>query len=204
MNRIGFELSTKSVDEAGRFEGLASVYHVTDLGGDIVEPGAFRRTLQEKGATRPLLWSHDAAVPIGTVRLMDSPEGLKVSGELDLDTQPGRDAYTRLKKGIVRGLSIGYKAVKERMESAARRLLDLDLYEVSLVTLPMNEMATVTRVKSSDTNIARGLESILHESGLTIRESKVASGAAAKALRDLYRDDDRHEEQLLAFFRDGG
>src|ERR1700761_7250369 len=73
----------KATDEAaGTFRGLASVYSNVDLGNDIVEPGAFKKSIQEQGDGGPLLWQHTPSDLIGTVRLADSPVGLVVEGQL--------------------------------------------------------------------------------------------------------------------------
>jgi HK97 family phage prohead protease len=142
---VSFEL--KSIAEDGTFTGLASTYGNVDLGGDVVERGAFTKTLQERGAQVPILWQHDQKNPIGLGTLTDSPEGLVIKGRLDLDIEQGQRAYSGLKKGYLKGLSIGYDVVKQRYADGARHLTELKLYEVSTVTFPMNEEATITSVK---------------------------------------------------------
>ena len=49
MQNRAFKLEIKSISDQGIFKGLASVYGNVDLGGDVVEPGAFARTLAHKG-----------------------------------------------------------------------------------------------------------------------------------------------------------
>ena len=143
-----FALEIKRLTEKGSFSGVASTYGNTDLGGDVVMPGAFDRTLTEAGKQRPLLWQHSQ--PIGLVTLTDSPAGLAAEGQLSLGATLGKDAYVLLKDGVVGGLSIGYQTVKEQFVGDVRQLLEVKLYEVSLVTFPANQMATVTNVKSMD------------------------------------------------------
>jgi HK97 family phage prohead protease len=162
-----FPFELKALSERGVFEGLASTYSTVDEGGDLVVPGAFTRTLREKGDTRPILWSHDVRNPLGLGTLTDTPAGLVIRGELDLDTQSGREAYSRLKKKIVSGLSIGYRTVLDKMEKGIRRLLDLELYEVSLCCFPMNTEAVVTAVKAAEIATVREFEHFLRSAGFS-------------------------------------
>ena len=146
------KLTKGSLDEAaGTFRGLASVYNNVDLGNDIVEPGAFTKTLEGQGDGFPLLWQHTPSQPIGKARLTDSSLGLVADGQLVRSVPQAQSAYDLLKAGAIKGLSIGYDVVKETLDSSGvRHLLELKLWEVSLVTFPMNQSALVTSVKSLD------------------------------------------------------
>lgn len=144
-------LKIKSVDEGdqGTFEGYLSVFGNVDLGGDVVEKGAFDKTLQERG-TFPLLWQHDHKSPIGTLDAETNDRGLRVRGKLLLSVAKAREAYDLLKAGIVKGLSIGYEAVKADHKDGIRRLREVKLHEGSLVTFAMNPLATVEAVKGDE------------------------------------------------------
>ena len=85
---------------------------VGDVGGDVVEEGAFVKSLRRRKAKQvKMLWQHKTDMPIGVYdRISEDGDGLKVSGRLALGTQGGRDAYELLKMGAIDGLSIGYKA----------------------------------------------------------------------------------------------
>lgn len=147
----------------GSFNGRASVYGVVDHQGDIVERGAFRRSLNERGRTRPLLWGHQPDKPIGVVTLSDSLDALHVQGQLVLDTQLGREAHALMKAGAVDGLSIGYEVRDAHPRNGVRHLADLDLWEVSLVTFPANTHARVDAVKDGAlASLARTL-SAMHD-----------------------------------------
>jgi HK97 family phage prohead protease len=148
--RKAFALEVKDLNDAGVFVGLASVYGNVDLQGDIVDPGAFTKSIAERGADVPILWQHDQTEPIGLGTLSDSADGLLIKGHLDLDTPQGARAYSALKKGYVKGLSIGYDVVKQKFDKGSRHLIDLKLYEVSTVTFPANEAANVVAVKALD------------------------------------------------------
>ena len=143
-----FKFELKSLSETGRFSGWASIYGNVDAVGDVVDVGAFAKTIQEHGDQVPILWAHNSDEPIGIGTLTDSPHGLAVDAQLDLDVQAGKDAYSRLKKQIVKGLSIGFRTVTKAVVDGVRHLKEVRLYEVSLVLFPANELAQVTAVKA--------------------------------------------------------
>jgi HK97 family phage prohead protease len=164
VERKAFAFDIKSIDESGSFVGFASVYGNLDHGGDVVERGAFTKSMQERGTTVPILWQHDQKTPIGLGVLEDSNEGLKISGKLSLGVQQAKDAHELLKDRVVKGLSIGYDVVKQNYEKGARHLRELKLYEVSVVTFPMNEAAMVARVKAVAGDPEEAAELIAYQS----------------------------------------
>lgn len=139
----------KTVDEKGTFEGLAAVYGNVDLGDDIIEPGAFTKTLKDSKGKVPVLWQHDMRAPVGLGILEDSKEGLLIHGELVMEVPKAQEAYALMKKEVMKGLSIGYDTIVSEYDKDAdiRRLKELRLWEVSLVTFPMNPEAQITAVK---------------------------------------------------------
>jgi len=143
-----FRVEIKAINEDGSFDGLLAVYNNVDLGKDLIEPGAFTKTIQEHGSTVPLLWQHDTEEPIGSLTLIDSPDALRVKGQLLLDLPVAQKAYLLLKAHIIKGLSIGYDTIKESVDGKIRRLKELRLWEGSVVTFPMNEAAMVTAIKA--------------------------------------------------------
>lgn len=151
METKTFGFQPNSIDDSGTFEGRLAVYGSVDEGGDIIEPGAFTKTLQEGGGSVPLLWAHDASAPIGTLQLTDTPAALLAKGRLVLSVPKAREAYDLMRAGVVRGLSIGYKTVKAQAAGEIRRLKELRLFEGSLTPLQMNAGAVVTSVKQRDT-----------------------------------------------------
>ncbi|WP_434565152.1 HK97 family phage prohead protease [Thermoanaerobacterium thermosaccharolyticum] len=148
MDHKGFKFNLKQIDEQGIFEGYAAVFGNEDLVGDIIEPGAFSKTLQEN-PKMPILWQHNPAEPIGvTLAATEDGKGLRVQGQLNLETTRGREAYALLKQGALKGLSIGYDTIKEAWDGTIRRLKEIRLWEWSLVTFPANPMAQVEGIKS--------------------------------------------------------
>ena len=131
-----------------RFAGYAAVFGRPDRGGDVVRAGAFARSL-ERGPAVPLLWQHAPGRPIGRIEyLKEDRRGLRVIGRLSQGAA-GREAAALLKEGAVRGLSFGYR-VKEAAGQGPRELTELELVEISLVTLPMQPRALVHAMESSD------------------------------------------------------
>ena len=142
----------KQLEEGGRFAGYASVFDVVDNQRDRVRRGAFRSTLKQRVSPVQLLWQHQWEQPIGVIeQLMEDARGLFMQGRLLLEVAKAREAYALLKAGAIRGLSIGYQAKQARRDPATgiRELLEVELWEVSLVTLPANAEANVTVVKQA-------------------------------------------------------
>ena len=128
-----------------RFAGYAAIFDRIDKGGDIIRAGAFGDLAQ--GKSLPLLWQHDPMQQIGRVDFArEDRRGLRVIGTVSIATQAGREAAALLSGASVKGLSFGYR-VKRAAGEKPRELLDLDVAEISLVTLPMQQLARVHRVE---------------------------------------------------------
>lgn len=135
--------SLTETGELGRVKGYASRFGEADQSGDVVAPGAFSKSLKrlkEAGRTIKFLWQHDPAKPIGVWNeVKENKTGLFVSGQVLTDLQLGHDAAVLMRAGAIDGLSIGYRVIKaeKNAETGGRTLLEIDLWEVSLVTFPM-------------------------------------------------------------------
>ena len=124
-----------------RFAGYAAIFNRIDKGGDIIRPGAFGDLAE--GYSLPLLWQHDPMRRIGCVDFVrEDRRGLRVIGTISTATRAGREAAALLSGASVKGLSFGYRVKRAEGENP-RELLDLDVVEISLVSFPMQEMATV-------------------------------------------------------------
>jgi len=143
---------TLTLTRSGDFAGYASLFNVRDQGGDIILPGAFRETLARRGPRGVrMLWQHDAARPLGVwLSLREDARGLFAKGRLAMTTSAGREAAALLRAGALDGLSIGFRTLRARRDSArkARLVYKLDLWEISLVTFPMLPGARVGNVKT--------------------------------------------------------
>lgn len=144
-----FQVKADDVTPEGVFEGYASTFGNVDAQDDVVEPGAFKKTLREQRSWK-LLWAHDAyELPLGVVTdAREDDRGLWVKGELNLDDDRARRVHSLMLKGVIDAMSIGYKTVRQSFVGSTRKLLEVKLREVSLVNFPANELALVTRVKS--------------------------------------------------------
>ena len=159
-------LSFKIADDGslGRFSGDASTYGNVDLAGDIVLPGAFKRCLAEKGIHYPLLWSHDMKDVIGSFDVVDSEAALRIEGSFNMDVQRGKEGYHLLKRGDLRGLSIGYIVKDCDWDAEGHRLLkEVELVEVSLVAFPCNPEATAEAKNMKKLELKEGLSSLDEE-----------------------------------------
>lgn len=124
-----------------RLAGYAALFGKRDAGRDAIQPGAFARTLAERSEPLPLLWQHRPDLRIGWVEAAaEDQRGLRVIAVLD---NPLGGAAAALKRGAVSGLSFGYRARAFTLAPQGRDLTEIDLFEVSLVTHPMQHTARV-------------------------------------------------------------
>lgn len=133
----------------GRFEGYASLFGVTDAGGDIVMRGAFAKSLRARRAAGvKMLYQHQAAEPLGVwSEIYEDGAGLFVRGRIVTDVRRGREVLSLMREGALDGLSIGFKTLRAlKGRGGGRQILEADLWEVSVVTFPMLAGARVSRV----------------------------------------------------------
>lgn len=128
-----------------RFAGYAALFDIADGAKDTIRPGAFARTLAGRGEPLPLLWQHRPDRRIGTVEAVrEDRRGLRVIARIDRGQSR---AAALLRAQAVDGLSFGYRARGFRRTAQGRVLEDLDLFEISLVTHPLQPGARVHMVK---------------------------------------------------------
>lgn len=181
---VGFEVK-REPDDDGIIEGYASVFDVVDNSMDVVRPGAFRKTLGTRKIK--MLWQHSMAEPIGVWdEVREDERGLYVKGRILKEVQRGREAMALYKAGAMDSLSIGYRTVQASQEGGGRvRSLDeIDLFEISLVTIPALDAATAS-VKSIRT--IRDFETALRDAGFSQREAKAIAAEGFRGLAD-HRD----------------
>lgn len=149
------ELELKSLTDEGKFSGYGSVFGNVDKGGDVVEAGAFGKSLdtwRKSGRTVPVLWQHKTDEPIGSWDdLKEDNHGLLGDANLWLEDAPyARIAQKGMKSKTITGLSIGYRIKRDSFDkkTGITTLHELDLVEISVVTNPMNDAARVADVKS--------------------------------------------------------
>lgn len=167
LKNKNFGFQVKEIKEDGIFEGYASVFDVEDSYGDVVLPGAFKDSLENKKPK--ILWQHMSAEPIGVpLETKEDEKGLFIRGQLAMKTVRGAEAYELLKMGAIDGMSIGYMSLVETYDKEKNLLFleKIDLWEFSLVTFPACETAKVSFVKSIDEiGSLADAEDLLRESG---------------------------------------
>ncbi len=209
--RTDFKL--KEISEKGEIAGYGSVFNVKDRGGDVVEEGAFAKSIAEyKSGSKslPILWQHSPDEPIGVWKsIKEDSHGLYLEGQLAMKTVKGFEARELLEMKAITGLSIGYsiKDAEYDKQKEAYMLKELDLWEVSLVTFPMNQEARIDAVKNilaaGRTPTEREFEQFLLKSGLSKSEAKIIISSGYKKFKnhrddvEIDRDDQSEEEELL-------
>jgi HK97 family phage prohead protease len=199
MERLTLAAEIKAgVGDEGVIEGYGSVFGVTDRGGDVVEKGAFAGSL---GRVRPkMLWQHDPAQVLGVWDAVEEDDaGLRVRGRINLGKQLGRDVLSDVKMGAIGGMSIGYRTRKSAAQGNARLLKEVDLWEVSLVTFPMNEMAMIDAVKAAEMS-PREMEQALRDAGFSSTVAKRLMAGGYKALTAM-RDAGDGLDEIAALLR---
>lgn len=153
MERKTLEFEVKQVDEgAGIFEGYAATFSKQpDSYGDIIEPGAFSKTLQEGGKRIKILWQHNVNEPLGKpTEITQDEKGLLVKGKLSLGVQRAREVLNLMKDSVITELSIGYDAINAPMVEGIRHLKEIKLWDISPVIFAANPEAIITAVKQSE------------------------------------------------------
>jgi HK97 family phage prohead protease len=140
-----------TVELDGTVEGYASRFGEVDQARDMVMPGAFAVTLAARGVRRvPMLFQHDPAEPVGIwLELREDAHGLAARGRLIPEVARGRELLSLIRQKAIDGLSIGFRTLKARVDpkTRVRRLYELDLWEISIVTFPLLAGARVHAVK---------------------------------------------------------
>lgn len=186
-----------------RFSGYGAVFGNVDSYGDVIDPGAFANTLseaQKSGQFPSMLMQHggwglgaDDYTPVGVWdKLSEDGAGLVSEGVL-APTQRGQEAYTLLKmqpRPAITGLSIGYIAkkytVRSKPEEPRRKLHEIDLMEISLVTFPANGKARISSVKSAAGDFSeRDFEQLMQDAGLSRKEARVVLSHGFRHLKAM-------------------
>lgn len=120
-------------------EGYASLWGVGDLNGDVVARGAFDRSIAAAGARGVrMLHQHESRSVIGVWdEVREDDRGLWVRGRIMDWSAEARFAQALSRAGALDGLSIGFRSQRARREGRLRVLVEVELWEVSLVTFPM-------------------------------------------------------------------
>lgn len=190
----------KDDDGSMTFSGYGAYFNNIDSYGDIIVPGAFKNAVtyaKRTGDYPAMMIQHGAEgyTPVGVfTKMVEDEKGLYVEGKL-ADTERGREYYTLMKmepRPAIKGMSIGYFTKKAEYptednkksfpKGCYRKILDVELVEISLVTVPANKKATVTGVKSEF--IVRDAEKALKEAGYSASEAKTIISIIKSTIAD--------------------
>ncbi len=210
---VSFEMKAADVKPDGSFKGYGATFGNIDLGGDICDEKCFDASLKEmksKDSMPAMFASHDSREPIGEWTMVEKDaRGLYMEGQLWLGQgiQKATQHYLQMKSKGPKGLSIGYitrKAIPEEKKPGVRRLMDVELMEVSPTPFPMNTRARITGVKSmlegKTTLDIRSAEKVLRDAGLSADEAKHFL-SCIKAGIDAERDAEREVIDALNSLR---
>src|SRR5918994_6823059 len=112
MQHLTIKATTTDVDtELGTFTAVVSAWDA-DRDGDVIEHTAFNRTIaawRGSGKRLPLLFEHStkSVGAIDPATMHPSDAGLVVSGEVDRETDEGRQVWRMIKQNTI-GFSIGF------------------------------------------------------------------------------------------------
>lgn len=164
------DLKFASDSKARTFSGYASVFGGVDSYGDTIVRGAYKDTLIKR--PRPMMfYGHNPGRVIGKwTKAVEDEKGLYVEGELTPGHSDAEDVYASLKHGAISGLSIGYYPVKAEDTATGRLLKEIDLIEVSVVSMPADDSARINAesVKALELiDSIRGIEDYLRDAGFS-------------------------------------
>ncbi|MDV2988565.1 MAG: HK97 family phage prohead protease [Dehalogenimonas sp.] len=212
MERKTVKFEVKAVDEeTGIFEGYGSTFTRTpDSYGDVVDKGAFSKTIQEGSDRIKVLWNHDSHEPIGKpLELTEDEHGLKIKGKLSMGVQRAREVLALMKDGVVNQMSIGYDTITEVVEDGVRHLKEVRLWDVSPVTFAANPTAVIMSAKSgrvlSATNVNKlreaidALQALLDAAGTEEPEKSTPTSPEAKEAAQLESAVDELTSALSGF-----
>ena len=193
-------------EESGIFSGYAAVYGNIDSGGDIIEPGAFTKTIAEGWERVKILALHnDCWLPIGRpLELREDSNGLYIKAKVS-DTSMGRDIKVLLKDGVLNELSIGYDPVvfDYDKDSGVRHLREVKLWEVSVVTWAMNPEAVITDYKQA-AEAAERANAMAAEAVADVKAGRKISAARMKALKEASASMKAATKALDSIIREAG
>jgi len=143
------------IDEnLGIVKGYGSVFGNKDSDNDIIEKGAYKRTIKNNGSRVKYLYQHDITKPIGKMKeLYEDEKGLVFFAEVPKTTF-GNEVLELMKYGVIDENSVGIMPVKKDYdENGVRMIKEVKLYEISAVTIAANDEAKILEVKGESNKI---------------------------------------------------
>jgi len=196
---FAFEMKeTKEDNEFFYFEGYGATFGNVDNGGDMIVQGAFKNSLL-KNRVIPVLYQHNSREPIGVfTELIEDSKGLYVKGKLPKDDAMVRDRIIpQMKVGSIAKMSIGYSVIDRVWEGQIRVLKEVELWEISLVTFPMNDQADVTGMKSESITkeMVEGEVKSIREAEEMLREAGFSQNGAKAMISIIRKTGDKEDSE---------
>lgn len=140
----------KDADEkSGIVKGYGSVFGNIDSDGDIINKGAYTKTITENGNRVKYLYQHDMDKPLGKMlNLFEDEKGLVFEAQIP-KTRLGLDVMELMKSGVITENSVGILPIQKEMVDGYRHINEVKLYEISAVTLAANDQAMIMDVKGN-------------------------------------------------------
>jgi len=136
-------------EKAGIVKGYGSIFGNVDSDGDIINRGAYKKTITESGKRVKYLYQHDMDKPIGKmVHLEEDEKGLVFEAQIP-KTRLGMDVIELIKGGVITENSVGILPIQKEMIGENRHINEVRLFEISAVTLAANDQAMIMDVKGN-------------------------------------------------------
>jgi len=173
----------------GYIKGYASTFDNVDRGDDVVKRGAFSKcldNLRRSGDKLLMCWQHNHSDVIGGFdpsKMYEDEKGLWVEGEINTKTSKGADVYELAKQGVINRMSIGFSIVDQDFSNESdnnrtiRNIKEVNLWEISMVGIPMNDKARIEDVKGLKTESSvseNELMKLFNNEKLSIEQKKYA------------------------------
>ena len=182
--------------EEGIIEAYITSFGNTDKVGDVMDPAAFDKTVEDlQGKQLPMLLQHSQVDIVGSwTKFAVNARGVKATGQIFTETSGGSDALALVRRGLIGSTSVGfrskqYEPIQDDDGNVRGRLFkEVELVETSLVINPANPKANIVSVKREDGTIdVKLLEKTLREAGLTRKQAREFVHAGGTDLRDAVK-----------------
>lgn len=203
MDHLTKSFKLKADEEAGKISGFFSTYDVEpDSYGDIIAPGAFTETLAKRAETGhpfPICFNHDFDKVIGVAdKIEDTEKGPHMEGHF-LDTPQAQEVREMVKSGAIYQFSFAYDVLDRRDPTAEEKekgifnvLTKVELFEISVVTVPANQNAVVTDIKAAEPETKAGKRNSKADEAAIKQIISLAQGLLGEA------EDSQEEEEAKA------
>lgn len=197
----------KVLDQKERIvEAIVSTSDLDD-GGDIIEQGAFDKSIESNASRIKMLWQHKTDQPIGRpLEMRELENGGLYTRSYVSKIQKGQDYLTLAEEGIVTEFSIGFTIPEGKSaydEDGIRRIKEINLMEYSPVTWGMNKNTQLIGIKSIEELRPKEIERVLREAGLTESQAKAIAAAGYRALREADPKALTEASEMLASWKRG-